>query len=258
MEANLEKVIWVFTKDRVDRLEKTLPKLPTDRYLFILLDDSKYVKNQYKTKELCKSYNLKYHGKFEQIQIIRSLNISSLNRYIRSLGENRWSLGYNRNYALFCSVCMGFKYIIFLDDDIIISTEELLKDIFTNLLTNKFVSSEINEMPDHSILGHIYSAGNQRLHTFSSAGCLGMRLNCISNYFINIYNEDWIWLFLENDRKPAKIFGSVRQMKYNPFKNWVDKIVFQEFGEIIMEGLFNSQPNEYRTQLTSSQKGRQN
>jgi len=51
-------VVVVFTKNRIYRLYKTLPRLPANNYDIVLLDESTTAKYQMEVKKLCEKYGL--------------------------------------------------------------------------------------------------------------------------------------------------------------------------------------------------------
>jgi hypothetical protein len=69
--------------------------------------------------------------------------------------------------------------------------------------------------------------------------------------FINIYNEDWIWLFLHLNEKKYLQTESVEQKYSNPYINYKEKITFQEFGEIIIIGILKLKEKQNFNFMTS-------
>ncbi len=59
----------------------------------------------------------------------------------------------------------------------------------------------------------------------------------VNGFFPNIYNEDWIFMLPHIFRRSICSFGSIFQLPYKPF-NEPNRVTFQEFGEIIAEGLY--------------------
>lgn len=229
-------VILVFSKDRPDRLQRTLPNLGATPYNVCLIDDSASSENQVTIRRLCNQYHIIYHGIIEQEKMIEQLNPDLRKKFVCNLGQKGWSLGYNRNYALLYGLFSGARKIILMDDDVLIEPP-LLEKIFRALSSIPFVGVEIRLMPDDSIVGHIYRAGGDILPQYVSGTFLGIDLEKVRHYFLNVYNEDWIWLFLENNGGEVTKIGSVKQLKYDPFRDWESRIYFQEIGEILWNGL---------------------
>ncbi len=243
-------LIMVFSKDRPDRLERTLPYLKGTRHKVVLIDDSSKPDNQVAVRRLCRLCNFEYHGRAEQEKLVQKVNVTLLDNFISPLGQNIWSLGYNRNYAIICGLLLGSSKMILMDDDVIVD-HELLDTVFRSLSCYPFVGVEITLMPDHSVVGHLYRIAGKLLPQYVSGTLLGINLNRVTHYFLNIYNEDWIWLFLENNGEMVPKVGSVKQLKYKPFEEWESKIVFQEFGEIVWDGLYYSTSPIKREDLES-------
>lgn len=236
---NQNCLVALFSKDRPDRLLKTLPHLKNIPYNVVLIDDSSSIDNRVAIRKLCHEFNLKYHGITEQHECIRQIEAATLGKFITRLGDKAWSLGYNRNYSIIFGLFSGARKLIFMDDDVLVNPE-LFGTVFEALSKQPFVGVEITLMPDHSVLGHLYRAGGELLPQYVSGTFLGVDLERVSHYFLNIYNEDWIWLFLQNDGKPIPKIGTVKQLQYGPFENWESKILFQEYGEILWNGLHYS------------------
>lgn len=237
----LDNHILVFSKDRPDRLMKTMPSLIKVAYPIHLIDDSVSIENREEIRNLCKQFSIKYHGRQEQKIVIDSLNVTYAQKFIGRLGNNKWNLGRNRNYGIIYSILSGYKKVIFMDDDVVCNNETI-DNVFIKLSECSFVGATIFGMPDHSIVGHIYRACGSLLPQYVSSTFIGIDLYKVKQYFINKYNEDWIWLFLENYGQDVPKIGSVTQLTFDPFVNWKSKIEFQEFGEILWNGLHYNKP----------------
>lgn len=251
LQNNKRHVIIIFSKDRPDRLKKTLPNLRTTPYDVYLIDDSASLENQITIRRFCNEFCIKYHGTIEQEKVIKQLNANLLKKFVGRLGKKEWSLGHNRNYALIYGLLLGARKIIFMDDDVIVKPL-LLEQVFKALSKIPFVGVQITLMSDHSVVGHIYREGGDILPQYVSGTFLGIDLKKVKHYFLNTYNEDWIWLFLENNGMKVPKISSVKQLKYDPFKNWESKIYFQEMGEILWDGLFYHSSPIMKSNLISS------
>ncbi len=245
-------LVFIFSKDRPDRLNTTLPKVQSTIYPVILLDDSCVTANKIQIREACNKFNIHYHGVAEQKQLIEKINIPYVDCFISQLGKSGWSLGYNRNYALIYGSLLGAEKILFMDDDIVVENPKQIEDVFKNLNEYQFIGTKISLMPDDSILGHIYSTGGESLPRYTSGGFLGINTKNIRHYFLNTYNEDCIWLFLENHGAYIKTIGSVTQLVFDPFLDWRAKLIFQEFGEVLWTGILHSLPTLHKQALLDS------
>jgi hypothetical protein len=244
-------LVAVFTKDRIHHLYKTLPRLPTNDYDFILLDDSTIAKCQIEAKKLCEKYGLIYHGSNEQKKFIKQIKSPLISKFVINFSVPEWTLGYARNYAFLFGRNVGKNKMLMMDDDIILKAPNDIDKIFHCIKDFQYAGARINRMPDDSIVGHTYRAGGEIQKRYVSASFLAFDMDKISNYFLNVYNEDWIWLFLETDGKEVETVVDVFHMTYNPFENAERKALFQEKGEILWEGTYLSPINKRKETLVN-------
>lgn len=232
------KSVILFTKDRVDRLQKSIKIASNISVPVSVIDDSCLQENRIKNKYLCDENSAHYHGIKEQSGFLSLFNKIDLDRIVTTLGKETWSLGFNRNYAILYALSKGYEKVIFTDDDVLIPDIRSIDAIFDNLEWHNHIGVDIENMPDDSVVGHIYRAGHLLQARYVSGTFLGVDLTKpVNNFYLNIYNEDWIWLYLENRGNPVFKVGKVGQMRFDPFQNGVEKALFQEFGEICWEGV---------------------
>ena len=233
-----DSMIVVFSKDRPDRLAKTLPPIAQMSYRVLLLDDSLSEENRISIKHLCSELDVEYHGSAEQDRVLSILPSRASKAFIGRLGTKHWSLGYNRNYAFIYSLLNSISKIILLDDDIRFYKPSDAGLLFTGLENNSFVGANITGMPDNSIVGYLFDAARVERSSYTSGSCLAVRTVDVRHHFLNDYNEDWIWLLLEMNGNTVPQVVSVEQLLYDPFSEIERRPIFQEFGEILWEGLF--------------------
>lgn len=239
---NDKKLIFIFTRDRPLVLEYTLSRLKNIIYSVCIVDDSFHESNQNTNRELLKhTPNGIYYGKNEYNDSAISYNLASngLNSVYRQLGNKEWNLGYARNYALLLSQIHNANKVLFIDDDIVITKEEIINNSFGLLEQYNFVGTSIGGMLDDSLLGYISTDlglidNNERT---LSGGFLAFNRKIIRFPFLNIYNEDWIWLFLHTDDEKFLQKECVIQNNTDPFIGYENKILFQEYGEIFINGI---------------------
>ena len=240
--SNHKKVIFVFTKDKPKVFGETLSQLKNFDDRVIIIDDSFYESNQKSNRELLKHVpNAIYYGKneFNESEITHNLMSNGFNFIYRQLGNEEWNLGYARNYALFLSKIYNANKVLFIDDDIVIPKEEIIINSFKLLEQFNFVGATIAGMIDDSLLGHI-SNELGLIDTYErtlSGGFLAFNPKKIRFPFLNIYNEDWIWLFLHSHEEKYLQLEFVIQKKTNPYIGYENKILFQEYGEIFIKGI---------------------
>lgn len=233
-------IITVFTKDRLDRSERTFSHWKNSPYPVVVVDDSYFETNRSGNLALAHENGLVYHGPCEQKKFFSQIDIPELLGFTGRLGNGSWNLGNNRNYALNLAIATGHKFVIFSDDDVIVDRNTLLQ-VGMQLQFRPFVGAQISGMPDHSIIGHLYrQAGRIIQPQYTSGTFLGVDCTAVNLPFPNCYNEDWIWLCLENQGRHIEQTFSVEQLYYDPFSDWKEKIFFQEEGEILWEGIYLS------------------
>lgn len=241
--------IVVFTKDSCDRLFQSLSSISNLSRPVVVIDDSYVSDNKRENKNICKKYGSTYHGEEEQGKLLSKFRNLNIGAYISPLGNKSWSLGFNRNYAIIFSISFGYKKVVFSDDDILVPDSRAVDSIFENLQFHRHIGTDIELMPDDSVVGHIYRDGGVLQPRYVSGTFLGVNLEApINNYYLNIYNEDWIWLHLENTGNPVFKVGKVDQLIFSPFDNGENRAISQEFGEICWEGVMGLGRN-YDTNL---------
>lgn len=188
-----------------------------------------------------------YHGSYEQRQIIAYIqnvcNIDLAPFVPSKLNISGWNLGFVRNYALIYSKLMNFKKVLFIDDDIIVPSDKLIHAIFDLLSSYNIVGANISGLPDYSIIEYLIAKlGIKPSHpdNIVSGGFMAFNLDEVSSeFFINIYNEDWIWQIMHCNLKSTK-YGEVYQIPTNIFNNYnriLGKARWQSIGEIAVDGL---------------------
>lgn len=235
--------IILFTKNRPKTLPTILNQLNNVGCPIVVLDDSLLTETKNIVANTPGTTNIYYHGTQEQSKILRNIKSAGLNVdfFTRPLGTKEWNLGYTRNYAILLAKAAGFERVLFTDDDILIEDSNLVPEMMALLNNADFVGAKIGGMPDDSVVGHIMrNVGMQPYedaYGFLSGGFLAFNLNSVSEYFLNYYNEDWIWLGLHKHKARIVRHGEVSQLQFNPFENAVKRALDQEFGEVLIEGI---------------------
>ncbi len=234
--------IFIFTKDRPVTLSKTLASIKSVSYSKFVIDDSICFKNQVSVSKLCKEYtNCNYLGK-EQFKYFVSENeieFPKFNFLLREVGNTEWNLGYARNFALLYSKSIHADKVLFIDDDIRVPTPKLISHLFQSTKHFQFAGANITGLTDDSVLGHIANDLGVFNERMLSGGFMAFNPNTIEQYFLNNYNEDWIWLYLQLRGKDYLQTGEVFQEYSNPLANYQTKIIFQEYGEIALDGILD-------------------
>ena len=163
----------------------------------------------------------------------------------RNHGVNSESdLSLKRNIGLLLA-----EKVLFLDDDINISQEAAVE---IPLFLSRFdVVGGINTgFPDSSVAYHAlmelrnhhvyrYRVGRERGSSNLSGNCMGVNTRRINSHFPDIYNEDWLFAYQTiRDRRAGLINARYSQAEYDPFKH-PERAAKEEFGEVIIQGLFD-------------------
>lgn len=265
------------------RLEVTLPKLvsaaaASDYDTIVVLDDSIEQDGELNVEAIvasCSSrgIHLDYHGpRDQQMQFGSAELLQSVHPWLSSLRSSRWTLGHNRNYAILLALLRNWKSVLFVDDDIHVSTPSTLRRALQAVKYNNIVSANIVGRTDHSIVGYIFEEEAETLKpVFTSGSFMAINLDqYVGSHqtpFMNVYNEDWIWIMLQNfgdrahvpseDSKPLEVtqlehFESEQEPPsrtdgWDSIVRWQDilgevreeeRYKFQERGEILMEGIY--------------------
>jgi glycosyltransferase involved in cell wall biosynthesis len=154
-----------------------------------------------------------------------------------SSGKTR-DLSTKRNLGLVLAKILGWRRLMFLDDDIYgISREDV--EALAAALNNHNVSALIPEYyPDNSVACHAFRLGGGKQKTFASAGGMGVRCDWADlPFFPNVYNEDWFFFSQEAANRRIAVVGKSRQREYDPYRD-PNRAVKEEFGDLLAEGLY--------------------
>jgi hypothetical protein len=251
----MTKAVFIFTKDRPSVLKKTIDSIKDVEFDVFVIDDSFIYSKRIKNEGLLRKYkNFTYLGRKEYSTFLRNYKIESkkFKFLLRGLGTEKWNLGFCRNFALLFSKKFGYNSVLFMDDDIIVEDTSVMDLLFNNLITNLFTGAHIHGLVDDSILGHIATdlgISNERM---LSGGFMAFNPKKIKHFYLNIYNEDWIWLYLHLKNKKPFQKGVVYQRFNDPLKDYKVKIMFQEYGEIVLDGLLDLKDKSHFNDLKSN------
>jgi hypothetical protein len=152
--------------------------------------------------------------------------------------ERRTDTSAKRNLSLMLGHIVGWERIIFLDDDIYVSSCDDLTRAVGFLDTYNAVGLSIGGFPDNSVVCHAYRRVGGPQKSFIGGGALAVGLSHNRSCFPNIYNEDWFYLLdAEKGLQPLAITGAVIQRPYDPYRT-PDRARAEELGDVIAEGTF--------------------
>jgi len=151
-----------------------------------------------------------------------------------------------RNLGLALAYSMGWKTVLFLDDDVRQLRREHLGRMLAALAGgagSRAAGWAFDDYPDHSIACHGYRLSDQirygRQEPFIGGGALAVAIRGRLPFFPTVYNEDWLFLYplLAEGRRSVARAGSMLQLPFDPFAHPAHAGK-QEFGEVLAEGLF--------------------
>lgn len=237
-----QPAIFIFTKDRPNTLNKTLTSIIDIEFTKYIVDDSTTSTNQELVSNLCATQsNCFYLGipEFNNFIILNNIDFPRYAFLLRTMGQKDWNLGYVRNFALLYAKSINRDRVLFMDDDIQVMNSDLISKLFYSLEEYTFAGANIEGLVDDSALGHIATDLEIINERMLSGGFMVFNPEKIDQFFLNNYNEDWIWLFLQLKNKEYLQIGKVLQELNDPLLNYKTKILFQEFGEIALDGILD-------------------
>ncbi|WP_214316822.1 hypothetical protein [Nonomuraea sediminis] len=141
-----------------------------------------------------------------------------------------------RNLGLVLARLLGWRRVIFLDDDITVPAPGDLRKAAGLLRTYSAVGLSVGGFPDNSVACHAFRAVGGHQETFVGGGALAIDAGHIS-FFPDIYNEDWFYLLEDDGLRQLAVTGAVKQYPYDPFRT-VERAKSEEFGDVLAEGVF--------------------
>jgi hypothetical protein len=150
-------------------------------------------------------------------------------------------IGQKRNFGLQLARRMGWEVIVFLDDDIVVTNAHLDKAL--DLLQYgkaSVVGFNARLYPDLSVAMHAHRWLHNSIDNFLGTGIMAIKTNeSFLSFFPHVYNEDWLFVLLYRllDEGNLVWAGSVRQARYNPYRN-VQRARIEEAGDLLGESLF--------------------
>ena len=156
----------------------------------------------------------------------------------RTVFARKTDLSAKRNLGLSLSRLLGWKRILFLDDDITGLNPADVRQASGLLDTHNAVGLRIGGFPDHSVVCHAYRQAGGGQESFIGGGALAVHMGRSNSFFPDIYNDDWFFL-LDGDKglQPTAVTGQVRQYLYDPFRS-PERARAEEFGDVLAEGIY--------------------
>jgi hypothetical protein len=161
----------------------------------------------------------------------------------RKLGRN--DVGRKRNLGLLLARTMGWRTVLFLDDDIVVDPRRHTLDRASLAAAVRWLSVEgrgavgwtARSFPDNSVFCRMRSQVGYPQEQFIGGGALVVRVDYTTPFFPAIYNEDWLFMlgFLRRHRRAIGEAGWVGQASYKGFSQW--RARSEEFGDLLAEAL---------------------
>jgi len=142
-----------------------------------------------------------------------------------------------RNIGLAVARMMGWRAVLFLDDDIAIASADDIGAAASFLDRYDCVGLTNVGYPDNSVVCHAHRAVGGLQTSFIGGGAMLVAADRAAGFFPNIYNEDWFFL-LDDDRLTSVArTGRVVQKDYDPFAD-PRRARYEELGDCLAEGIY--------------------
>jgi ribosomal protein S18 acetylase RimI-like enzyme len=145
-------------------------------------------------------------------------------------------LSLKRNIGLALARLLGWKGILYLDDDI--RGLDLATVRGAERLLGRFsrVGFRVEDYPDSSVICHANRDLGGEQDVFVGGSALAVDCRSELPFFPHIYNEDWFFLYESALRRDIAIAGIARQLKFDPYR-YPSRAASEEFGDVVAEGL---------------------
>lgn len=142
-----------------------------------------------------------------------------------------------RNLGLALARMLNWRRVVFLDDDIEVSSTDDLRSAAALLDSYSAVGLSIGGFPDNSVVCHAYRDVGGAQESFIGGGALVVETTHTSSFFPDIYNEDWFYMLEDAGLRPMSVTGAVIQNPYEPYRT-PERARSEELGDVLAEGVF--------------------
>lgn len=148
-------------------------------------------------------------------------------------------LSIKRNLGLRLARLLGWKKILFVDDDIFQLRAQHIHRMAAQLDRHPVAAMASREFPDNSVVCHARRTAGFKQDVFVSGAVLAVNTQHPEmSFFPDVYNEDWFFFARHAAARSLPKIGEVGQEEYKPFVDpWRAKR--EEFGDLLAEGLYN-------------------
>ncbi len=157
-----------------------------------------------------------------------------------SLAKPYIDTGNKRNVGLMIARMLGWRRVLFLDDDISGLKATEVGQAAAVIASGRLdaVGWRYREFPDNSVVCHARRSVGYQQEVFLGAGALLVDLTGAVPFFPSVYNEDWLfWHDAAVRCRLGDAGGAVRQLRFNPFAD-ERRAEREEFGDVLAEGLY--------------------
>ena len=250
MATNPNVCLIIFSRNRPDNLVKLLRSLEHTKFPVFIVDDSP----DGNARSVLGTRGGDIHIFDREIQNVFLDHImipASLTPLVK-IGRPVWNLGAARNFGLLIGVSLGFEIIIFCDDDIHYNND--WNPFLSKILETGCAGAEIVGELDYSVLDHFAALQGLPMYQGPSGGFLGFQVSYLAHHFMNIYNEDLIWLRLHQSFRSTPVVGTALQAienQGNDKNRLMELAIWQEYGEVLLQGVSAKSALENPSLLTS-------
>jgi hypothetical protein len=162
---------------------------------------------------------------------------------IRMATHGRGDASHKRNVGVLLARMLGWRSVLFLDDDVKGMDDERLARTRSLLAAEtpggdvEAVGWSFEAFADNSVVCHAHRSTGGAQDTFIGAGGLAVRVHAGTPFFPNVYNEDWLFLYDHVAQGRVLLAGGLYQLPYDPFDR-AARADHQEFGDVFAESLF--------------------
>jgi hypothetical protein len=154
-----------------------------------------------------------------------------------NLGRNP-DLSVKRNLGLALARILGWKKLMFLDDDIHGVAPSRVNALAEALEAHSISALIPVDFEDNSVVCHANRLSGGDQDVFASASCIGIRCDRDDlAFFPSIYNEDWFFFAQDAASHMIAKVGECRQRSYDPYRDPV-RAASEELGDLLAEGLY--------------------
>lgn len=148
-------------------------------------------------------------------------------------------LSVKRNTAILLARMIGWRTLMFLDDDIHDIDPLDVRRAVGALGPLAMVGIDIPEFPDNSVVHHAHRLAGGRQDTFVSGAALVVDTSGPVPFFPDVYNEDWFFMAPSLAARRVGCTGTARQRPYDPFGDPA-RAGAEEFGDVLGEALMEA------------------